>query len=69
MLDNLDILEGLLIRVVDVSGVWPTLRIAKVIPLGRLEWIWNTHNAALKDSSSSAKAVIENKLLNNAIIK
>lgn len=49
-------LEGLPVRVVDVNGVWPTLRIGRTVPLGRLEWLWTLRGSSVRDSSTSAKA-------------
>jgi Trafficking protein particle complex subunit 10, TRAPPC10 len=49
-------LEGLPVRVVDVNGVWPSLRIGRTVPLGRLEWLWTLRGASVRDSSTSAKA-------------
>lgn len=48
--------EGLPVRVVDVNGVWPTLRIGRTVPLGRLEWLWTLRGSSVRDSSTSAKA-------------
>lgn len=49
-------LEGLPVRVVDVNGVWPSLRIGHTVPLGRLEWLWTLRGSSVRDSSTSAKA-------------
>lgn len=50
-------LDGLPVRVVDVEGIWPDLRIGRSVPLGRLEWLWTLRGSAVRDSSTSAKAV------------
>lgn len=50
-------LDGLPVRVVDVHDTWPSLRIGRTVPLGRLEWLWTLRGASVRDSSTSAKAV------------
>lgn len=52
-------LDGLPVAVNDRNDVWPTLRIANVIPLSRLEWLWNSRGTSIRDSSASARAVFE----------
>lgn len=51
------LLEGLPIWVNDTDAVWPTLRIARSIPLGRLEWLWSSRGTTIRDSSTAARAV------------
>lgn len=51
------LLEGLPIWVNDDSSVWPTLRVARSVPLGRLEWIWSSRGASIRDTSTSARVL------------
>lgn len=53
------LLEGLPVWVNDANHAWQTLRIARSIPLSRLEWLWVSRGASLKDTSTSARAVFE----------
>lgn len=53
------LLEGLPVWVNDANQVWPTLRIARSIPVSRLEWLWVSRGASLRDSSTAARAVFE----------
>jgi Trafficking protein particle complex subunit 10, TRAPPC10 len=50
-------LDGLPVHVIDVKDDWPSLRVGRTVPLGRLEWIWTLRGASVKDSSTSARAV------------
>eukprot|EP00177_Eucheuma_denticulatum_P003499 GFKZ01006332.1.p1 GENE.GFKZ01006332.1~~GFKZ01006332.1.p1 ORF type:complete len:1409 (+),score=208.09 GFKZ01006332.1:194-4420(+) len=52
-------LDGLPVWVSDVHQVWPTLRIAKSVPLSRLEWLWTSRGISIRDSSSAARAVFQ----------
>lgn len=53
---ELSSLDGLPLYVNDVHKVWQTLRIAKNIPLSRLEWLWTSNGTSLRDSSTAARA-------------
>lgn len=52
-------LDGLPVWVSDPHNIWKTLRIANIIPLSRLEWLWNSRGTSIRDSSTSARAVFE----------
>lgn len=51
--------EGLPIWVCDFYQIWPTLRIATSIPLGRLEWQWLLNGHLVRDSSTAARACFQ----------
>ena len=52
-------LKGLPVWVSDSKKTWPSLRIAHSVPLGRLEWLWKSRGASIRDSSTSARAIFE----------
>lgn len=43
----------------DAANIWPTLRIATSIPLGRLEWQWTSQGNLHRDTSTSARAFFQ----------
>lgn len=49
-------LDGLPVRVVDPTDLWPSLCIGRSVPLGRLEFLWTLRGSAVRDSSTTAKA-------------
>lgn len=51
--------EGLPVWVCDFFQIWPTLRIATSIPLGRLEWQCPANGHLVRDSSTAARAFFQ----------
>lgn len=47
------------IWVIDSFSVWSSLRIASTVPLGRLEWLWNSRGSSVRDSSTSARILFQ----------